>query len=61
MPNILNIQYISERKGKNKEIRPAKMPPTLKAIITVQICVIIAVIEKTRYNNEKISLILLSF
>ena len=53
-PNILTIQYISARNGRNNVIIPPKKPASLKAIITVQTWVISAVITKTPNKEMKI-------
>ena len=60
-PNILNIQYISARKGRNNVRIPPKKPASVKAIITVQIWVIIAVIENMPNKDTKIAFILFLF
>ena len=53
-PNILNIQYISPRNGKNKVSKPPKKPASLNAMITVQMCVIIAVMANTPNSDTKL-------
>ena len=59
--SFLNIQYISARKGRNKVRIPPKKPASVKAIRTVQMWVIIAVMENTPNKDTNIAFIIINF
>jgi hypothetical protein len=54
---MLNIQNNSDKKGRNNDTIPAKKPPTVNAITTVQMCVIVAVIANIKNTVDAIAFI----